>query len=97
MDDCVLYGRSPVDYIYREEPDMGDPGAKYIDSGWRIRGTDEAIAEDEATERLPQYVAIGAVLNRDDTWLDLIDAPIGSRFSRDIHSGKFVPCESDDQ
>ena len=97
VDDCVLYGRSPVDYIYREEPDMVVPEDKYPDSGWRIRGTDEAIAEDETTERSPHYVALGAVLNRDDSWLDLIDAPIGARFIRDLDTGKFVPCEAEDQ
>jgi len=94
VDDCVLRGRSPVDYIYREEPDMAEPEDKYPDSGWRIRGTGEGIAEDEATDRSPQYVAIAAVLNRDDTWLHLIDSPEGARFERDAQSGEFIACEA---
>jgi hypothetical protein len=97
VDNCVLYGDSPVDYLYREEPDLGEPDDKYPDSGWRIRGTDEGIAADEAANESPQYVALGAVLNRDDSWLHLIDERIGSRFIRDLDSGEFVVCEEDDQ
>ncbi|WP_088309369.1 immunity protein Imm33 domain-containing protein [Novosphingobium sp. B 225] len=80
VDACVLDGRSNVDYLYREDDDLGQPDDKYPDSGWRIRGTDEGIAEDERLEKAPQYVAIGPVLNQDDRWLRLIDEPVGSRF-----------------
>ncbi|MGY4396323.1 hypothetical protein ACVWZA_001503 [Sphingomonas sp. UYAg733] len=66
VDDCVLQGRSPVDYLYREEPDAAETEELYPDSGWRIRGTDEAIMADEKNERSPLYVALAAVLNRDD-------------------------------
>lgn len=93
VDSCVLAGRSLVDYLYREEPDMAQPEDKYPDSGWRIRGADEAIAEDERQEDGPQYVALGAVLNRDDSWLELIDEPAGSRFIRDLETHKFVVCD----
>lgn len=96
VDHCVLSGESPVDYLYREEPDMAQPDDKYPDSGWRIRGTDEAIAADEAAEESPQYIAIGKVLNQDDSWLHLIDEPIGSRFIRDLESGGFVVCSAGD-
>jgi hypothetical protein len=95
VDDCVLGGRSPAYYIYREVPDLSDPDDKYPDSGWRVRGTDQGIAEDQTMGRSPQYVAIGAVLNRDDSWLELIDSPVGSRFIRD--SDAFVPCAEADQ
>lgn len=80
VDDCVLEGRSHADYLYREEPDMGQEGDKYPDSGWRIRGSDEAIEDDEANSREPRYVALGKVLNADDRWLSLIDSPVGSHF-----------------
>jgi len=97
VDDCVLDGRSAVEYVYRERPELDEPNDKNPDSGWRIRGTDEAIAEDEAMERNPRYVALGVVLNKDDSWLNLLDAPVGSAFIRDMETGKFVPCEFEAQ
>ncbi len=80
VDACVLEGRSHVDYLYREEPDMAQDGDKYEDSGWRIRGTDEAVADDEERGDEPLYIAIGKVLNADDRWIHLIDSAIGSAF-----------------
>lgn len=92
VDACVVSGRSPVDYLYREEPDLHARDDDYPDSGWRIRGTDEGIAEDEKAGLDPEYVAVGAVLNKDDSWLTLIDAPVGSHFFRDPDTGEFAPC-----
>lgn len=80
VDACVLDGRSKVDYLYREDDDLGQPDDRHPDSGWRIRGTEEGIAEDERLEKSPKYVAIGPVLNQDDRWLRLIDEPVGSAF-----------------
>lgn len=82
VDDCVLYGRSKVDYLYRETPDMTLPDDTFDDSGWRIRGNEQAIADDELHDLSPHYVALGPVLNQDDTWLRLIDSPVGSAFRR---------------
>lgn len=80
VDQCVLDGRSLVDYLYREVPDLTREGDEEPDSGWRLRGTDEAIADDEVRSQSPQYVALGAVLNRDDRWLHLIDEAPGVAF-----------------
>lgn len=54
VDACVLKGRSHVDYFYRETPDMGSEDETYPDSGWRIRGTDEGIAEDQRLGEDPE-------------------------------------------
>ena len=66
---------------------MADPQDKYLDSGWRIRGRESGA--DEMDERKPAYVALGAVLNKDDSWLDLIDSPIGSAFMRDFETNHY--------
>ncbi|MFN7620470.1 MAG: DUF2185 domain-containing protein, partial [bacterium] len=42
--------------------------------------------EDEGVE----YVALGAVLNKDDSWIDLLDAPVGSAFLRDFDTNTWV-------
>jgi hypothetical protein len=83
VDDCVLYEGVPVEYLYREMPDMQQDGDKYADSGWRIRGRQGAATDAEMDERKLSYVALGAVLNRDDSWIGWIDAPIGTALMRD--------------
>lgn len=76
---------------------MAQVDDEYPDSGWRIRGTSEAIEADEAAGRTPQYVALGAVLNEDDSWLSLVDEPVGSAFIRNLSTGYFDACEREAQ
>ena len=91
VDKCVTDDRVPVHLLYREEPDMAQEGDEYPDSGWRIRGDYRGLAEAEIDARPVEYVALGAVLNADDSWLHLIDQPVGARFIRDFTTGKFIP------
>jgi hypothetical protein len=84
VDECVLDG-VPVEYIYREEPELAGPDDTYLDSGWRIRGRET----DDMDERKVAYVALGGVLNEDDSWLALIDAPVGSAFMRNFDTGSY--------
>jgi len=89
VDSGVLDGSLQVDYLYREEPALSEPD-EYPDSGWRIRGDMRASTDEEVDGRDPAYVPVGAVLNKDDSWLHLIDEPIGSAFRRDFASGTYV-------
>ena len=93
VDRCVVYEGVPVHYLYREEPDMGEEGDKYPDSGWRIRGDMRNLSDEELERRELSYVALGAVLNEDDSWLHLIDEPVGSAFEREFQTGAYVPSK----
>ena len=90
VDDDVLNQRAKVRYLYREAPDLAAPDDEYPDSGWRIRGPMAYAKGVDTTEA--HYVALGAVLNQDDSWLDLVDEPIGSEFSRGADEGRFYSC-----
>lgn len=93
VDACVVEGRCHADYLYREEPDMTGADDEYPDSGWRIRGTDDAIAEDERLGEKPMYIALGKVLNADDRWLHLIDREIGCAFQWDAERDDYIELE----
>lgn len=93
VDDCVLSGEASVHYLYREEPEDAQEDDSYADSGWRIRGDYRDVPDEELDAREVHYVALGAVLNHDDSWLDLIDAPVGSAFLRNWQTGSFERAE----
>lgn len=84
----VLQDGMLAGYLYREEPD------EEHDSGWRITANDES---DEYMDNAKNstYVSLGAVLTRDDSFIHLLDSPIGSAFARDTESGKFVAIAKD--
>ena len=72
----VYHDDQPVGYIYKEEP------SKDEDSGWHIMSgnEDDSYANNSANF---QYIAIGVILNKDDSFIHLLDEPIGSEFARD--------------
>ena len=99
VDDQILEGRLKVEYLYREEPDPPRDGDKYPDSGWRFRCDTRSLTDGEYENPSFSYIAIGKVLNADDSWLHLIDAPVGSAYLRDWDTGAFRPTSipSDDR
>lgn len=82
----VLQDGRPAGYLYREEPDSED------DSGWRITANDESD-EYMNDAKNTAYVSLGAVLNKDDSFIDLLDSPAGSAFARDPQTGRFVAAQ----
>lgn len=90
VDQCVLNGELKVGYLYREVPEPTKDGQKFPDSGWRIRGDMRGTSTEELAQRKAAFVALGAVLNRDDSWLHLVDEPVGARFEKDFEKGIFV-------
>lgn len=83
----VLYDNHKVHYLYREEPMEKDPERDYEDTGWRIMAGDETDEYMDNSENI-HLVSLGAVLTRDDSYIELLDAPIGSAFEKN-EKGKF--------
>lgn len=92
VDQAVLDGELAVEYLYREAPQTKE-GDRFPDSGWRIRGDTRGDLRAQIGSRKVAYVALGAVLNKDDSWLHLIDEPTGARFEKDYATGQFVKEE----
>ena len=69
---------------------MAKEGDRFPDSGWRIRADARGKSAEDFDSDEIAYVAIGAVLNKDDSWLQLIDEPMGARFEKDLETGLFV-------
>lgn len=93
VDQAVIDGELKVEYLYRETPDMSRKDDDYPDSGWRIRGDTRGASDEDIQKRDAAYVALGLVLNTDDSWLHLIDKPVGSAFERDYRTNTFKPVK----
>jgi len=86
----VLDDGAPVGYLYREDPDGEE------DSGWRITANDEDQSYMDNADNLA-YVSLGAVLNLDNAFVDLLDEPAGAAYYRDPDTGEFLACEDEDE
>lgn len=79
----VLNEGHKVGYLYREEPD------EEKDSGWRITSNTETDEYMDDSNNVA-YVSLGAVLSKDDSFVALLELPVGSAFIRDESTGEFV-------
>ncbi|WP_170783846.1 immunity protein Imm33 domain-containing protein [Ruegeria lacuscaerulensis] len=94
VDDAVLERRARVGYVYREDSEHEEED-KYPDTGWRIRADVEQLSQEEYDDTPCSYVAIGAVLNRDDSFVHLLSEPVGSRFLR-TQSDSYERCQEEE-
>ncbi len=83
----ILRDGAKVGYLYREEPDNEN------DSGWRFTANDESDEYMDDPKNVV-FVSVGLVLSKDDSFIDLLDAPAGVSFVFDVQAQIFVP-ESD--
>jgi hypothetical protein len=80
----ILSDGAKVGYLYREEPDNEN------DSGWRFTANDESDEYMDNPKNIA-FVSVGLVLSKDDSFIDLLDAPTGASFARDARTQAFVP------
>jgi hypothetical protein len=81
----ILYEGELVNYLYREEPLDDDEDKEYIDSGWCLmtgNETDEYMNNNNNFS----YVSLGAVLSRDESFIEVLDDEIGSHYNRNNES-----------
>ena len=83
----ILYEGESPNYLYREESMEDDEERDYVDTGWRImtgKETDEYIENGDNFS----FVSLGAVLSRDDSFIEILESEIGSTYERS-ENGKF--------
>ena len=84
--DMITVEGQKVGYMYREEPDFN------ADSGWRfLTGLESQDYLDNA-DNVAIY-DVNTIANYDPEIIPFLDAPTGSAFARDQHSGKFVEVD----
>jgi hypothetical protein len=73
--DRITVDGAAVGYMYREQPDGGH------DSGWRFFAGDESQEYADNPANFAVY-DVNTICNYDPTIIPLLDAPVGSAFSR---------------
>jgi len=93
--DRVLNDEQPVCILYREDPQESEEQLEEF-SGWNIMAgdEDETYLDDDANWH---YVTLGAVLDIDDRFIDVLDAPYDSEFEYDPELDTFVEIEDDEE
>lgn len=98
VDDRIIYGSRKPTHIQRDvpnEPTKEDVEKGHQDSGWWISSWQEE--DNTAGYRFNadniSYVALGAVLNEDDSWLHLIDSPPKSAYELVSERNEFTQVD----
>ena len=68
-----------------------DEERDYVDTGWRILSGDASDEYMDDSENI-SLVSLGAVLSRDDSFIDLLESEIGTSFERN-ENGVFEKIE----
>ena len=84
----IIYKKEKIGYLYREDPMKGEKNG-FKDSGWRFLEGNEGQKYLDNPEN-SQFVSLGLILNIDDSFLDLLEKPIGSAFVRNTKTGNFI-------
>ena len=71
-----------AEFLYREKPKTSPENETRPDSGWRVSRYSRPMADEDVYLDRVRYVPICVALDVDDSWLYLIDKPIGSAFKR---------------
>jgi len=82
----IMHDGYKVGRLYREESD----DEEY--SGWTLMSDYESQEYVDDYNNL-QYIAIGVVLNKDDSFIHLLDSPVASDFARDEVTNIFYQIE----
>lgn len=88
---AIIDGEAPIGFICRTEPMEKREKGEYHDTGWQILSGDESDEYMDDSDTI-QYIALGSVLNLDDSFIHLLDSPVGSAFYKD-DNGKWVVDE----
>jgi hypothetical protein len=80
-------------YIYREEPKILPDNETRTDRGWRISHHARPMENEDIYQEKVLYVPTCFALDMDDSWLPLIDSPIGSAFKKNLRTGSFKKAD----
>lgn len=93
-DTNILDGSAPIRYLYREAPETLSDDPSETDTGWRFRSKMKDFAQEVSLLSVADIAIVGYVLNKDDSCLDLLSSPVGSRFVRLSKNGPFTRLNS---
>lgn len=89
---AILDGEAKIGFICRTEPLEQTDSNGYHDTGWQILSGDETDAYFENADN-GQFVALGVLLNMDDSFIHLLDSEVGSAFIKN-EQGEWVVDET---